>query len=40
MKRFLMMGGVALLALVMLAPAASAQGFVRFGFGGVWLYGR
>jgi hypothetical protein len=32
MKRFWMLGGVALLALVMFAPSASAQrGFVRFG---------
>lgn len=39
MKRFWMMGGVALLALAMLAPAASAQGFVRFGFGGPRFFG-
>jgi hypothetical protein len=33
MKRFLMLGGTALLAVAMLAPAASAQRFVRFGYG-------
>lgn len=33
MKRFLMIGGVALLALAMLAPVASAQTFVRFRVG-------
>lgn len=40
MKRFGMMAGIALLALAMFAPAASAQrGFVGFGFGGPRFFG-